>query len=757
MDVTSIAVVLDPIRSEQDKRLGIPPSMGSLLALTGDIGSPLFQKWYDEWQDQELLDNFDIRNCDRPNRKGVIIGVGELDRLPSVLLRAVVSTTTRPWEDCNNLNPPGEELPAGAFIQSIILFAEDGVINGAKALNTSPGRQELDLVTEKYQFQIMQNTLKYFQAGWKLVSETTPGDASLKCRVQPVSLQNLPAIAEYDAPVLRPGSTTSVSAELPYIDCTAVQSIIIFNSDASEIEGNCDDGNRWVFEGYKVPNTLNGEISSVGLIEAKVNPKYESNLFGSQGYCGAVEVTSEICMSFFVNDDVVPIGDALGTCNETKDLLGDTKITLTESGPQVTIDCTLAADEDDQTDFIISWTGEGGNWSVGSGPSDGSGGSGPSDGSGGSGPSDGSGGSGPSDGSGSDESQCANRDANTGNLLERTLPPKEVESIEIATEFCEDLIGKLCITPVGAPESQICTEIELIINEELRKIASTIVECSSNFLSINGNGGELPKEPLKGDAGCEMRENPYGQVILTVVTQDAVNSLEWGIKLKDESCEIDDSDPFRISWNSESESCQFVFQTTDPVNNGKYERNGANHKLLLSVQIPTISKKSIKCDFEDSQKWNCELIANMDFKKRSNPLSWLFALLISLALAFLMYGIWYFIIKRYTKFRKGTYSWTRLQLLDIERIDDSLGFRSETLQNWNRLTHDAGDWNNLVIKDNQYELRFDNLKVSSHLPPIWKPHRVLSGGWAKVERKGWHLQVETSPKPGSMKHDFVAE
>ena len=47
-------------------------------------------------------------------------------------------------------------------------------------------------------------------------------------------------------------------------------------------------------------------------------------------------------MSFFVNDDVVPIGDALGTCNETKDLLGDTKITLTESGPQVTIDCTLA-------------------------------------------------------------------------------------------------------------------------------------------------------------------------------------------------------------------------------------------------------------------------------------------------------------------------------------------------------------------------------------------------------------------------------
>ena len=335
------------------------------------------------------------------------------------------------------------------------------------------------------------------------------------------------------------------------------------------------------------------------------------------------------------------------------------------------------------------------------------------------------------------------------------MPPKEVESIEIATEFCEDLIGKLCITPVGAPESQSCTEIELIIDEELRKIASTIVECSSNFLSINGNGGELPKEPLKGDAGCEMRENPYGQVILTVVTQDAVNSLEWGIKLKDESCEIDDSDPFRISWNSESESCQFVFQTTDPVNNGKYERNGANHKLLLSVQIPTISKKSIKCDFEDSQKWNCELIANMDFKKRSNPLSWLFALLISLALAFLMYGIWYFIIKRYTKFRKGTYSWTRLQLRDIERIDDSLGFRSETLQNWNRLTHDAGDWNNLVIKDNQYELRFDNLKVSSHLPPIWKPHRVLSGGWAKVERKGWAFAGwKPGPKPGSMKHDF---
>ena len=335
------------------------------------------------------------------------------------------------------------------------------------------------------------------------------------------------------------------------------------------------------------------------------------------------------------------------------------------------------------------------------------------------------------------------------------MPPKEVESIKITTEFCEDLVGELCITPVGAPESRSCTQIELIIDEELRKIASTIVECSSNLLSINGNGGELPKEPLNGDAGCEMRENPYGKVFLTVETDDPVNSLEWGLKPKGDSCEVDDSDPFRISLNSGSQACQFLFQTTEPIDNGNYERSGANHKLILSVQIPTISKKSIKCELEDSQEWNCDLIANMDFKKRSNPLSWLFALLISLTMALLMYGIWYSIMRRYTRFRKGTYSWTKLQLLDIERIDNSSKFRSETLQNWDRLNHDAGDWNNLVIKDKQYELKFDQMKLTSHLPPIWQPHKVLSGGWAQVERKGWaYVGWKKGPKPGSMKYDF---
>ena len=49
-------------------------------------------------------------------------------------------------------------------------------------------------------------------------------------------------------------------------------------------------------------------------------------------------------------------------------------------------------------------------------------------------------------------------------------------------------------------------------------------------MTIDGNGGELPKEVLVGDAGCELRKNQYGTAILTLETKDETNSIDWQFK-----------------------------------------------------------------------------------------------------------------------------------------------------------------------------------------------------------------------------------
>ena len=49
--------------------------------------------------------------------------------------------------------------------------------------------------------------------------------------------------------------------------------------------------------------------------------------------------------------------------------------------------------------------------------------------------------------------------------------------------------------------------------------------------------GELPKSPLLGDAGCELRKNEYGSAILTLETDDEVNSLSWMFRVSDKNCE----------------------------------------------------------------------------------------------------------------------------------------------------------------------------------------------------------------------------
>ena len=113
LDVESIAVSLRPNRNNNHLKAGIPPSFGSLLALTGDIGSSIFQEWYNKWG-QEEKSEFDIAACDRPGRSGVIIGVDEVERLPSVLERAVISPTTALGKTVKMFAPPGHELPAGA-------------------------------------------------------------------------------------------------------------------------------------------------------------------------------------------------------------------------------------------------------------------------------------------------------------------------------------------------------------------------------------------------------------------------------------------------------------------------------------------------------------------------------------------------------------------------------------------------------------------------------------------------------------------
>ena len=84
----------------------------------------------------------------------------KLDRLPSALERAITSPTDRPWEDCNNLNPPGELLPAGAFIESLKIFAETGIINAATALEINEVGDSLELFTETFSVRII---TKYFE------------------------------------------------------------------------------------------------------------------------------------------------------------------------------------------------------------------------------------------------------------------------------------------------------------------------------------------------------------------------------------------------------------------------------------------------------------------------------------------------------------------------------------------------------------------------------------------------------------------
>ena len=221
------------------------------------------------------------------------------------------------------------------------------------------------------------------------------------------------------------------------------------------------------------------------------------------------------CLTLYVHDDVVPIGDALGTCAKSQDLKASTKIEIIDGIPQVIIECTLAADDTDQTDFIISWEGTGGNWSLGSGSDgggqgsgsdgggQGSGSDGGGQGSGSDGGGQGSGSDGGGQGSGSDgggqgsgsDGDCAYTSGEGNDRLNRSLPPEEVITQPISTEFCEDLVGELCITPVGSQESQTCLQVELIIQDELQRIAKAVVECSSDLLAIDGNGGSYQNRP----------------------------------------------------------------------------------------------------------------------------------------------------------------------------------------------------------------------------------------------------------------------
>ena len=316
------------------------------------------------------------------------------------------------------------------------------------------------------------------------------------------------------------------------------------------------------------------------------------------------------------------------------------------------------------------------------------------------------------------------------------------------------MVGELCITPVGSQENQTCLQIELIIQDELQKIAQAIVECSSDLLAIDGNGGELPKSPLLGDAGCELRKNQYGTAILTLETEDQVNSLSWTFRVSDKNCETSIRDPQTIEWSGKNQSCQFAFQTETEVDNGSYKVTGADHILALSLKIPSLSSKRIRCQLQESAIWDCDITAKMNFKKRSNPWSWLIALVVSLLSAILMYLIWYSLIRKLSNFRKGSYRYTILKLGDIERIGEKQGFSSDKLSEFDFNSQET-TWRHFTVRKGSREEKIGDIDVFARLAPPWKPHRVLDGGWGQIYRPGWIYSASPSAsEPLSMVCDL---
>ena len=47
------------------------------------------------------------------------------------------------------------------------------------------------------------------------------------------------------------------------------------------------------------------------------------------------------------------------------------------------------------------------------------------------------------------------------------------------------------------------------------------------------------------------------------------------------------------------------------------------------------------------------------------------------------------------------------------------------------------------------------MSMKAQLSPIWKPHRVLSGSWAKIHRAGWLATGwPKASAPGTMDNSF---
>ena len=73
LGVVSLAVILDPKRNNIDKKLGIPPH-GGTPSIDRRYWFTSLQKWFGQWEDQDVIDEFDKSGCERPARMGVIIG-----------------------------------------------------------------------------------------------------------------------------------------------------------------------------------------------------------------------------------------------------------------------------------------------------------------------------------------------------------------------------------------------------------------------------------------------------------------------------------------------------------------------------------------------------------------------------------------------------------------------------------------------------------------------------------------------------------
>ena len=100
----------------------------------------------------------------------------------------------------------------------------------------------------------------------------------------------------------------------------------------------------------------------IGIIIGEIEPEHESNLFGENAYCGAVSPSP--CITISLEDAVVPIGDAIGSC------VKEDGVTITPEGPKIIVTCSLSADESEETEFVISWEdGEGEMAKVETGPS----------------------------------------------------------------------------------------------------------------------------------------------------------------------------------------------------------------------------------------------------------------------------------------------------------------------------------------------------------------------------------------------------